>query len=139
MNHSVGRVLDVVLAAARPQVAVLVPVGLQVSVDRSCHGVSANVEFAILVEKGPLNVLLDDVAALVAVHLLCLDQLLDVVEVTADLDTTASVGVLARLDDPKIVAVAGILLKNFVVRRVVVSLNKLQELSIALTLLNVIR
>ena len=139
MNHSVGRVLDVVLAAARPQVAVLVPVALQVSVDRSCHSVAANVEFTILVEKGSLNVLLDDVAALVAVHLLCLDQLLDVVEVTADLDTTASVGVLARLDDPKIVAVAGILLKNFVVRGVVVRLNKLQELSIALTLLNVIR
>ena len=139
MDHSVGRILDVVLATARPQVAVLVPVALQVSVDRGGHGVAANVEFAILVEQGPLDVLLDDVAALVAVHLLRLDQLLDVVEVAADLDTAATIGVLAGLDDPQIVAVARILLQNFVIRGVVVGLNEFQELSVVLTLLNVIR
>ena len=138
MNHAIGSVLDVVLAAAGSQVAVLVPVALEVSVDRGRQRVAADVELATLVQKGPLNVLLNDVATPVAVHLLRLDQTLDVIEVTADLDATTTIGVLTWLDDPQIVAISRILLENFIARRVVVGLHELQELSVAFTLLNVV-
>ena len=138
MNHAIGGVLDVVLAAAGSQVAVLIPVALQVSVDCGRQSVAADVELAILVEKGSFDVLLDDVATPMAVHLLRLNQTLDVVEVTADLDATATIGVLTWLDDPQIIAISWILLENFIGGRVVVGLHELQELSVAFTLLNVV-
>ena len=110
MNHAISCVLDVVLAAAGSQVAILIPVALEVSVDSGRQSVTADVELATLVEKGPLNVLLNDVATPVAIHLLCLDKTLDMVKVTADLDATSTIGILTRLDDPQIIAISWILL-----------------------------
>ena len=100
MNHAVGRVFDIVFAAARAQVPILVPVALEVAPDRRCQGVATDVELPTLVQQRPLNVLLNDVAALMAIDLLRLDQLLYMVQIAADLDTAAPVCVLAGLDDP---------------------------------------
>lgn len=138
MDHAVGGIFEIVLAAARPQVAVSVPVRLQVSVGCRAQGEAANVELSVLVKKRLFDVLLDDVAAPMPIDLLSLNETLDVVEVAADLDTTPSIRVLTWLDDPEPAAVLGVLLQHFVVLRVVECLLELVELSITLTLFDVV-
>jgi len=53
-------VLQVVLSARCPQVAVVVNVPLQPAVDRRDYGEAADVKLAPLVQGGPLDVLLED-------------------------------------------------------------------------------
>ena len=96
--------LEVELAAARTEVAFLVIISFEVAVDRRDHGEAPDVEFATFVEQRLLDVLLDDVAAVAAVHVGAADQRLDMVEVPADLDAAPAVRVLAWLDDPEVAA-----------------------------------
>jgi hypothetical protein len=74
VDHAVCRVFHVVLAAASPQVAIYVPVALQVTVDGRGQCVAADIELSVLVEQGSLDVFLNDVAAFVPVDLLGLHQ-----------------------------------------------------------------
>ena len=137
MNHAIRRVFQVVLAATRPQIPVCVPVRLQVAVDRSAEGVAPDVELPILVQERLLNVFLNDVAAPMAVDLLRLDQTLDVLQVATDLDSAATIRILAWLHDPELVSVLGVLAKHLVVLRVVVCLLELEEFAICFALLDV--
>jgi len=101
MDHAVRRVLEIVLSATGSEIAVGVPVALHVAVDSRGQRKAPDIELPIFIQKWPLDVLLNNVTPLVAIHLLVLDQRLDMVEVSADLDTTPPVGVFARLDDPQ--------------------------------------
>lgn len=101
MNHAVRCILDVVLSTTGSEISVLVPVGLQVSVYCGRKEETTDVELSILIKQRLLNIFLYDVTTSVAVNLLRLYQRLNVIEVTADLDATASVGVLTRLDNPE--------------------------------------
>ena len=83
---------------------------MQVSVGCLYQSKAANIELSVLVQERLLYVLLNDIAAPVPVDLLSLNQTLDVVEITADLDTAASVRILTRLHDPKGGTVLGELL-----------------------------
>ena len=139
VNHAVCRVFHIVLSAAGAQVSVLIPISLEVAVDSRGQCIAADVELTVLVEQGTLDILLNDKAAPVATDMLSLDQLFYMIQITADLDATPSVSVLAGLHDPEAVAVLGVLLKHFVSLRIVVGLHKLEELTVVLTLFNVIR
>ena len=75
MNQSVLHVLNCVLFAGRPQVAILIEVALQISVNRSGDRVESYIELPILVEQGLLAVLLDDVASLFAIDHIIRDDL----------------------------------------------------------------
>ena len=136
MDHAIGRVLQIILATGSPQVAVLVPVALQVSIIRARQREAPNVELAILVKQGLLDVFLNDVTAFVTVDLLRLNQRLDVVEVATDLNATAPVRVLARLHNPERVAILGVFLQRFVILRVVETLHEFLKLTVGLTLPN---
>ena len=137
MNHAVRRVFQVVLPAASPQISVRVPVRLQVAVDGRAEGVAPDIELPVLVQERLLNVFLNDVAASVAVHLLRLDQALDVLQVATHLDTTASIRVLTRLHNPELVAVLGVLLEHLIVLRVVIRFLELEEFAICFALFDV--
>ena len=100
LNGVVGEVDELVvelfereLLAGGADVAVLVPIGLDVALDAGEKHEHADVELAFVVEKGVLDVFLDDVGVFVVVDL----HVMDVVE---DVDALASVGLLAGLDDP---------------------------------------
>ena len=109
MDHSVLVVLRCVLARARPQVAVLVPISLEVAVHRGGECVASDIELSVLIKEGLLNVFLDDIGAFLPVNLGLVNDRLDVVNVSADLDANATVGVLSRFDNPHGVAVSGVL------------------------------
>ena len=100
MDHAVCRVFQVVFTATSPQIPVSVPVALQVSVNSSAEGVATDVKLAIFIQQRLLDVFLNNVTSPMPIDLLCLNQTLDVVEVTADLDATAAIGVLTWLDNP---------------------------------------
>jgi hypothetical protein len=138
----IGDILNGELARARPQVAISVPITLEVAGNRAHHGEAPDVELPVLVEQRLLDVLLDDVGAAVAVHVGVLHQGLDVVDVSADLDAAPTIRVLARLDDPKGLAELGELLQDSRLVRilcVVVQLLELEELWIVEALLDVER
>ena len=102
MHVSVRNVFKRKLFAAGSKVALLVPVTLQVAVDRAHHSERSDVELSTLVKEWFLDVLLHDVRPLVAVHVRVLDEALDVVQFLAHLDATPSVRVFSWLDDPNV-------------------------------------
>jgi len=61
VNKSVCNVLEIEVLAARAEVALVVPVTLQVSVHGGQQGVAPNIKLPPLVEEGLFNVLLYDV------------------------------------------------------------------------------
>ena len=75
---------------------------------------------------------MDDIAAFVSIYLLCLDEGAYVVEVPADLDTTTTVSVLTRLNDPERGAILRILLQNIVLIGIIVSFDEFLEFSVTL-------
>ena len=81
---------------------------------------------------------MDDIAALVPIHLLGLDEGADTVKISADLDAAPTVSVLTRLNDPERGAILGILLQHVVLIGIIVSFDEFLEFSIALTLLYVV-
>ena len=81
---------------------------------------------------------MDDIAALVPIHLLGLDEGADMVKISADLDAAPAVSVLTRLNDPERGAILGILLQHVVLIGIIVSFDEFLEFSIALTLLYVV-
>ena len=112
MDVSVGDVLQGELSATRAEVAVAVPIPLQISVYGAHHGEGTDIELPILVQQRLLDILLNDVRTLVPVNVRVLHQALDVVKVLADLNTTSSVGVLTRLHDPKVLTELGQLVED---------------------------
>ena len=81
---------------------------------------------------------MDDIATLVPIYLLCLDEGADVIEVPADLDTTTTVGVLTGLDDPERGAILRILLQNVVLIRIIVSFDEFLEFSVTLAFFDMV-
>ena len=139
MDHTICRILQVVFAAASSQISVSVPVSLKIAVHSCSQKVATDVELPILVKQRLLNVLLDDVAAAVAIHLLSLYQRLYVIQVATHLNTTASVCILSRLDNPKTGAVLRILFEDLIVAWIVEGIDELLKFSVALALFYVIR
>ena len=95
---------DVELVGGSSDVAFLVPVGLEDSVELADHHIVADVELPLLEEEGPVDVELDDKGLLCAVLVLSLTlhdgvQLVGLVD---DGDSVASIGQLSWLDDPNI-------------------------------------
>ena len=100
MDVTVRDILKSKLSAAGPEISIAVPVSLQVSIDGAHQGEAADVELSILIEERLLDVLLYDIRSSVAIDVHILDQALDVIQLSADLYSASSVGVLAWLDDP---------------------------------------
>ena len=73
---------------------------MQIAANCAHHGEASNVEFPILVEQWFFDILLDYVTSFEAIHICIANQVFYLVKVLGHLDATASVGVLAGLDDP---------------------------------------
>ena len=92
-----------VLLGGGTDVAVAVEVGLQDAVHASHEGEAADVEFTALDEERVVDVLLEDhgaVAAAVLMH-----KIPDSANLLLHLDASSSIRVLARLDDPDVLAI----------------------------------
>ena len=69
MDHPVLVILSCVLSGASPQVAILVPITLEVAVDCGGECVAPDVELAILVEEGLFDIFLHDIGSFLAIDL----------------------------------------------------------------------
>ena len=130
MDESVGHILERELSAACPEIAIGIPIALQVAVDCAHHCECPDVELPVLVQQRLLDVLLDYVGPPVAIYIDILDQALDVVELLAHLYATTSVCVLTWFNYPQALAKLGHAIKNgaFVwILSIMEELLKLQE------------
>ena len=102
MNHLVGDVLGGVVLGGGPQVALLVPIGLDEPVHGGHEHVAPDVEFPFVEEHGLVDVELDDVGLRTSVlmEVVALDYLQYFSFVGGELDASPSVRDLARLHDP---------------------------------------
>ena len=108
MHISVRNVLERKLFATCSEVAICVPVTLEVAIDCAHQSEGTDVELAALVEERFFDVLLHDVGPLVAVDVRVLDQALDVIQVSAHLYPAAPVRVFARFNDPNVLTLLGV-------------------------------
>jgi hypothetical protein len=104
VHVSVGNILQCEFLATGSHVTLIVPISLQVAIYGAHEREHSDVELSILVQQGLLDVLLDDVAPLAPVNYGVANQSLDVVELLAHLNAAPSIGVLAGLDDPQLLA-----------------------------------
>jgi hypothetical protein len=102
MNKSISNILKVEVFATSPKVALIIPITLQVAVDRGQQSVAPDVKLPVLIEEGFLDVLLDDVGPLLSVNIGIRYDVLDLGEFSANLNATASVSVLTGLDYPNL-------------------------------------
>jgi len=140
MHVPIGHILEREFPRARPQVAVGVPVALEVAANGAHQGEAPDVKLPVLVQEWFLDVLLDYVGAAVAVHVCVLHQGLNVVDVAAHLDAAPTIRVLSWLHDPEVLAELGKLIQESytaLVLCLVVELLKLEELWVVEALLDV--
>ena len=79
MNIPVGDILEGKLTATRPEIAIGVPIALQISI-YCCHQSKApDIKLSVLVEKRLLNILLNDVTSLHTIDCLVLYESLNMI------------------------------------------------------------
>jgi hypothetical protein len=100
MDEPIRHVFQIKVLAARPQITFVVPVSLKVAIDSGHESIAPDIKLATLVEKWLFDVLLNDVASLLAVYIGVGYDFLDLLELPAHLDTAAPVCVLSRLHYP---------------------------------------
>lgn len=110
MNKSILYILNVVLAAARAKIPLRVKIALHVAVHAGDERKETNIKLALLVEERPLTILLDDVAALLAVDVIVAYDLLYLLQLTAHCDSAPTVRVFTWLHDPQVATHRRILL-----------------------------
>ena len=99
MYHWVGDVCLAVVAAGGPNITLGVIVGFEIAIYTCGQCVSSNVKLSSVIEQWILNVLLNDVRPS-SIPRRSLNDALDVLVVLLYGNATASVCVLAWLDDP---------------------------------------
>ena len=79
MNIPVGDILEGELTATRPEIAISIPIALQISI-YCCHKSKApDIKLSVLVEKRLLNILLNDVTSLHTIDCLVLYESLNMI------------------------------------------------------------
>lgn len=102
VNEPISYVLQIEVFAACAQVAIAVPVPLQVTVNRRHQRVAADVKLAVLVEQRPLDILLNNIRSLLPIEIRIWYDFFNLRKLSANLDAAAPIRVLARLDYPNL-------------------------------------
>lgn len=100
MNQTILHISQVVLSWGGAHVALRVEVRLHVAIYASSQSKKSDVELSPLVQEWSLTILLDDVGALLPIDHWIWDNLLNLGEFSAHSDSTTSIRILARFDNP---------------------------------------
>jgi hypothetical protein len=104
MDQSVLNILYVVLSTTGTKIPILIKISLKVAVNCLSNRVAPNVELPIFVKQGSLAILLNYVRPLLPVYVRIADYLSDLAQFATNGDSTASVRVFTRFDNPKLSA-----------------------------------
>jgi hypothetical protein len=131
MSVKVLTVFYVVLCWCRPNVAFLVPVSFDATVNASHQHVVANIEFSFLVKQGFLNVLLQNICSetSIAVFLFWFQSYLYLIQSGANWDSFAPVCDFSWFDNPDISDIWVFVFQSFLVDGIV-AINKFIKLRI---------
>jgi hypothetical protein len=111
MHEFVGRILNREFSTTRPQISVLIPISLQISIYCAHQSVCSYVKLSHFVKQRLLYVLLHNKRSLVSVDIRVLHHPLYLVQVLAHLNTEPSVCVLSWLHYPQSLAEFGHFIK----------------------------
>ena len=100
VNESIANVVKVVLSGARPNIAILITVPFQRTVNASHHAVDSEVKFTLVDEKRVVDILLNDESTILFGG--PSDNVLNFSHVLYDLNTLTAICILARFDYPSI-------------------------------------
>jgi hypothetical protein len=101
--HEFARyILGVVLSAGCAKISICVPVSLQITIYCSRQHERPDIKLTIFVQKGLLDVLLDDITAFFAVVLLiAIYNSFNVAQVFANVDSTPAISIFSWLYNPQ--------------------------------------
>jgi len=139
MDQAILHILDIVFAAGRSQIAVLVEVALKVAIHTGRHGEKPDVELSTFVEQGSLTVLLYNKRPFFAVYHVVLHDLFNLREFPAHRDSTPTICVLTWLHDPELFAHRRELMHGFTLLGRIVNVLELSEGAIRNAFLDVER
>ena len=77
---------------------------MQISIHCSRKGVATDIKLSHLVQQGLLTILLDNVGALLPIHVCVAHNLSNLAEFTTNCNTASTIRVLTRLYDPEFLA-----------------------------------
>jgi hypothetical protein len=100
VNQPVLHILNIVLATGSAQVPILVEIALHIAIHASRHGKQPDVKLPTFVKEGSFTILLDNKRPFFAVDHIVLHDLLNLGELAAHSDSTATIGVFTRFDNP---------------------------------------
>ena len=138
MYETVLHIFYVVLTTTCAKIAFLVVVTLQISIHCSRKGVAADIKLPHLVQQRLLTIFLDNIGALLPVHVCVVYNLSYLAEFTTDCDATSTVRVLTRLYDPELLAHSWILNQVRVIQRLIIGLFEFVESAVVQTILYMI-
>jgi len=127
VNDPVLNILEVVLTTTSPEVAILIKIALKIPINRSGQCVATDVKLALLIQQGALTVLLDYVAAFLAIYMRIANYLPNLAQFSADSNAAASIRILTRFYDPKFFAHSWVLGQVELIFRSVVRLLEFCE------------
>ena len=142
MHISVRDILEREFSTTGSEIALWVPIALQISIDAAHHCEAPDIKFTILVEQWLFNVLLNDVGPAITIYVSVLNQTFDVIEILAYLNATASIRILAWFDDPEALSQLGRGVQCRLLAwicRIMEELLEFEELRIVEALLDVVR
>lgn len=91
MHISVGYVLESEFTAACPQIPILIPITLQVTIDGAHQGEATNIKLSVFVEQWFFDIFLNYIASTIRITISNSDEVLNVLKITTYLDATSSI------------------------------------------------
>jgi hypothetical protein len=103
MNFSL-KIFNIKLIPTGPDIPLLKPVPLHYAMDMRNRHIMSNIKFSFLIEQGPIDIQLHNEGLLraVVVGALGFEDGIEFVDLVDDCDAVATVGVLARFNDPDV-------------------------------------
>ncbi len=101
MNKFIAYLLEWILTRACTNVALIIKVPLEMSIDWSQHSIASNVKFSLFIQSRLFQILLDNKCPLMIV-LWCVKYWLYLIKSRADINAMTSISVLTWLHNPYI-------------------------------------
>jgi hypothetical protein len=100
VNKSVCNIFKVEVLATGSEIALIVPIPLQITIHSSDEGVTSNVELSIFIKQWLFNVFLNDIGSFLPIHICILDYVSYLLQLLAYLYAASSIRIFTWLNDP---------------------------------------
>lgn len=104
MYKSIADIFKIKLSTGCPQVSFVIPIALEVAIDRVQQEETSDIEFPPSIKKWSFDIFLNYIASFVPIDLSVIHYFPNTLEIFADINSTALIRVLSWFDYPKLFA-----------------------------------